>query len=549
MTVDTNLQHEPSLPALLDRRRVLDCCWIFLAWAAPAALLHPFQNTPFVDDWVYAWPVQRLLAHGDLRLLDYSGSLNLVQVLWGALFCLPFGFSFTALRLSTWLCGAVCLWSTYLLLQELRVSRRDSLIATAALGAYPIFFVLSYTFMTDVPFLAAMIGSLLAFVRALRRQHNGWLAAAVSCAALSVGIRVIGLVLPVAMMMTLLVHAGPWGRRRARFLWPLAVFAFFGLLAWWHHGHIERIADLTWIENAPQRRLRDLRLYGWRLLPSMTVCTATFLAGAIGLALLPLVAAWTRGRRRLWSVLVFAALGLLVLAMPKLHQSYLPPLAPHATWALEELGATEPLVPGFEAFSQPRWFVWSISTAAFASFSLLLGGLLRRARREHAFFWWVILIQFLLFSLLWLFYDRYALSLLPLFTALLLSADELRRPRLAISLLGVMALDSFLGVRDHLNYNRALWQAVDEMGRLAPISQIDGGYVVNGWLQYAHPENAPRDAAGAVAVPMMNVRSRLPYRIANRPLQGYHVIRSIPYRRWLGRSGSIWLLEQDRPSR
>ena len=98
-----------------------------------------------------------------------------------------------------------------------------------------------------------------------------------------------------------------------------------------------------------------------------------------------------------------------------------------------ELGTTEPLVPGFEVFSQPRWFVWSITAVAFASFSLLLAGLLRRVCREQAFFWWLILGKFLLFALLWLIYDRYALSLLPLFMALLLSAGELRRQRLAVS--------------------------------------------------------------------------------------------------------------------
>ena len=42
------------------------------------------------------------------------------------------------------------------------------------------------------------------------------------------------------------------------------------------------------------------------------------------------------------------------------------------TWTLVELGTTEPLVPGYEVYSQPRWFVWSITAVAFASFSLLL---------------------------------------------------------------------------------------------------------------------------------------------------------------------------------
>ena len=183
--------------------------------------------------------------------------------------------------------------------------------------------------MTDVPFLTAMIWSVLAFVRALHRQDDGWLWVAVFFAALSVGVRVVGLVLPAAMMIALLLHAGPWGRRKARYLWPVVVFAFYGLLLWWHHGHTEHIADLTWIKNAPQRRMQDLILYGWRLLPSATITAAVFLAGAMGLALLPVVAA-ARGRHLLWSALIFLTLWLLILAT---QMSYFPPLALGGIWA------------------------------------------------------------------------------------------------------------------------------------------------------------------------------------------------------------------------
>jgi hypothetical protein len=98
-----------------------------------------------------------------------------------------------------------------------------------------------------------------------------------------------------------------------------------------------------------------------------------------------------------------------------------------------------------------------------------------------------------------------------------------------------MALFSLIGLRDHLSYNWALWQAVNAAGHFTSISQINGGYIVNGWLQYAHPKNSPRDKSGAVAVPWMNVADdgTSPYLIANRRLRGYLVIQSIPYRRWL----------------
>jgi len=34
-----------------------DCVWIVLCGALVEVALWPFQDTPFIDDWVYAWSV------------------------------------------------------------------------------------------------------------------------------------------------------------------------------------------------------------------------------------------------------------------------------------------------------------------------------------------------------------------------------------------------------------------------------------------------------------------------------------------------------------
>ena len=47
--------------------------------------------------------------------------------------------------------------------------------------------------------------------------------------------------------------------------------------------------------------------------------------------------------------------------------------------------------------------------------------------------------------------------------------------------------ESVAATRDHVRYNAALWGAVDRLlKRGVPASDLNGGYVVNGWLQYAH---------------------------------------------------------------
>ena len=189
-----------------------DCAWIVLCGALVALLVRPFQDTPFVDDWVYAWSVQRLLDGHGLQILDWSSHPNFAHILWGALFCVPFGFSFVALRVSTWVAALLALCALHLLLRELGVARRDAFLGTAVLGLNPIFFMLAATFMTDVPFLAAFLWATFALVAAIERRSDRWLAVFVVLSSVAAAVRVVALVTPIAALLTLVLHGGAWGR-------------------------------------------------------------------------------------------------------------------------------------------------------------------------------------------------------------------------------------------------------------------------------------------------------------------------------------------------
>jgi hypothetical protein len=111
---------------------------------------------------------------------------------------------------------------------------------------------------------------------------------------------------------------------------------------------------------------------------------------------------------------------------------------------------------------------------------------------------------------------------------------------------GVFLILGMIGVRDHLAYNRALWSAVSYLHEQGVKDiDIDGGYVVNGWLQYAHPQNAKRDNHGDVQVNWVNAKDlQGPYRISNHPMNQCQAMKVIQYHRWLGRSGSIYVLRK-----
>jgi hypothetical protein len=409
--------------------------------------------------------------------------------------------------------------------------------------------MLSYTFMTDVPVLTAMVWSMLGLVRAVQRKQDRWLIVSVLFACMAAGIRLVGLVTPVAMLLVLLFHSGQWGRYRGRFLLAgLAPFVFMAMLLWWYKGRVVHITDMSNVMNAPITRIEYAAKYSLQLLPVMLGRTSVFVIGTVGLTLAPLTAGCIN-RTLLTRTAALPVLFLLAFGCFFSEQNDFLLLAPGSTWAIGELGATEHLTPDYEAPHAPVWLSMLIITPAFISGAIWAATLLRRrCKTGESVILWNIAGHFLLIALLWLIFDRYALPLMMLGIVSLLASGVRVRRKTASALLVLIACISIVGLRDHLAYNQALWQAVERLRSIgAQDVDIDGGYAVNGWLQYAHPQNAPRDAAGRILVSSVNANIPSRYRISNATPDGWRCLEKIPYQRWLGRPGGIYILEQENP--
>ncbi|MBY0280331.1 glycosyltransferase family 39 protein [Candidatus Binatia bacterium] len=524
---------------------IVDCALILGCGVVVALLLRPFQDTPFVDDWVYGWSVQRLLGGHGVEVMDWSSHANVAHVLWGALFCLPFGFSFTALRVSTWTAALLGLCGFHLLLRALGVERRHAALGTALLGANPVFFILSATFMTDVPFVVLAIWATLALVTAITRHDERRLwAFALLCSA-AMAVRVVGVVLPIAALLALLAHGGTWARVPRRVAIVASPLAFFALLAWWSATRMVHIADLTWVPGSPTFRKRFL-LESLPLLPAFLAQTVLCAAGTLGVALLPLVAATVQRRHLRRAARAGAVLALIVVAAWLCGITWPGALEPGFIWTFGELGATEGLVAGKPTPLVPASLAANVTAIALASSTLATGIGWRRLRASESFLAWSLAGHVGLAAFLWLFYDRYLLVLLPLAIPLVLRGAAPLRERTMLGGIVVLALMSVLGTRDHLAYNAALWRAVDGLrARGVPVQQIDAGYVVDGWFHFARPDEAPRDARGERIFSWLTAPGGLlPWQIANRPLPGWQVVDAVPYTRFLGRSGAIYVLRR-----
>lgn len=518
--------------------RLRDCLVIIITSVLLSLLLRPFQNIPLIDDWVWAWPVEHLMKTGQVASLEYGGNhVIFTQVFWGALFCIPAGFSLSALRVSTWVLAVIGLCLLYLTLRDQKVSRRDSLIGVAIVGFNPMFFVLQYSFMTDVPFLTFLVATVFTLQRAVQRRSDGWLVTSVLLASAAGGIRSVGAALPLAAFLVLLFHSGRWGRHPLRLLASLVPLAALYAMFVWRERVSVAFADLSGSGLAPENARQNMLTYAIPELPISTVATVGTLVVTVGLALLPISLAWVRRCR--WTILA-GALVLLLVAWWRLPGSF-HCLPSGSTWQWNELGGLQ--LPNRPKHHPPLWLDVAMSILAVVSSGVLLSlGARKSAVRPAAA--WLMLGFCGLIAILWLFYDRYGLPLIPLALLLLLPGRSIPYPRLAIAATVLLAVISLIGLRDNLLVDAAKMRAFEMLrGRGIAIPDIDAGYSINGWLQYGHPENIRMDEEGKPQVVDLTTSSPPRFQASFRPMPGGVVIDTVPYRRWMGPSGAIYLLE------
>ena len=120
--------------------------------------VNPLGEFALNDDWFYVDAVKRFSLHG-FTMGNWITPSLIGQVLYAKLFTSLFGFSLSVLRLSTLLLSGVGMLFFYLLLRALQLPHQKVFFISLLLFFNPLFFHLSFTFMTDIPALAfAIVG-------------------------------------------------------------------------------------------------------------------------------------------------------------------------------------------------------------------------------------------------------------------------------------------------------------------------------------------------------------------------------------------------------
>jgi hypothetical protein len=492
---------------------------IAAVWAAIALAIGPFVDIPVNDDWMFGGSVAALLAGEGLRVPGaFHGiivSPLLTQTPWGALFCLPFGFSFIALRVSTLTFGLFGLAILFAVLRQAGCRRPLAVTAALALAVNPLFVALSGTFMTDVPLTVLMLAAVYAFTQSFWVESRGWLIAGIGLSFAAVLTRQTGLA---PLIGYAIAHAVKTKFRPVPALLGvipliLGIGLLFAYQAWLtasgrgpaveHLARIHAIDPADLVSWAIHFLLFAFPYLGLAALPALPVAGplqpgmwrtggARLALAAMGLAsMVALAFLWVKNDLLpvMGNIILETGLGPLTQRDTLLLKINLPTAGPGtaAFWlivtACAVIGFTALVIAcgtGFqpgrapaatEWSRDPAWLRWMAAGTALGYWAILT---VRSYQNTEIF-------------------DRYLLPIIPLALVLLATAAGRAGPGpmpawrtgLAAVFLIVMGGFSVAGMHDYLAWNRARWAALHHLtdDLRVPPTNIDGGYEFNGSME------------------------------------------------------------------
>jgi hypothetical protein len=495
---------------------------VILVYCAVYFIVRPLTDAPVGDSWVYEHAVTHFNRTGAVQFPGFTQAIPLAQVLYGVAWSRLFGETSPALDLSTTLLGMLGSLLFYGLARRCGAAGWLAALATALIAFNPCYLFLSFSFMTEVPFLVTILASYLAFTYANNGTdpHRGWLWLSGAAAAVGFAIRPFAGATITGEAAALLLdnHDGSGARWRPKMRSTLPLLtALTVCAAFWTWFTI--INPGPWMLEYDEQRLRTY----FTFIPLRSYLTAGLLEPAVylGIVLSPLailhsIRHWRRctmlasailassitiirfGQEPIWDLERITCFGgshgALVLSGPQQHD-----FSVNLGWLLLILGAV-----GFAGIFN-AWCV-AIQNSKPMLWAVLFSGI----------------IYWLAIPLLWLFADRYDLLLLPAACLPLALAPLPRRSVTVIFGTLMTAILAFASVGGLVSYHRTMQMIVTETEALVrqgiPRSQIDAGYSLNGRDLYVYPVRGRETARDEPPIPLIIGSPVAPYVISTSPM-------------------------------
>jgi len=249
--------------------------WIAFLVLAPAlavaiAIVDPLREFMSQDDgWAYARMVEHLLKTGEYRLDAWSAANMPVQIYFAAGLAKVFGYSLGLLRVATLLLLVAGLAAFVALLRELEVEAPAAAVLALGLLASPLVAMLSFTFMSDVQFMAWLLVATWLYVRGIRRGSDATVVLASLAAGCAIGTRQFGVAVIGGLLLAGLLarpaQRPPWRRLLLGAVVPLLV-GLWQLRAGYTEPNFTqavRLHEQSWFLTRPP--LVSAREAAWRI--------------------------------------------------------------------------------------------------------------------------------------------------------------------------------------------------------------------------------------------------------------------------------------------
>jgi hypothetical protein len=481
------------------------------------------------DDWGYAWIARDLANTGHIHYNGWASSMLGWQLYWGALFIRLFGFSFTALRFSILIVATVSVFVLHRLFSRCGMTLRNATLATLAICSGPIFIPLSFSFMSDMGGLLALVLCFYGCVRAVQASSRNNAACWLFFAATSNIL--LGTVRQISWLgILVVVPSTTWLLRRWRtpfvlgiLLWIIGAASVAGFSAWFSHQAYS-LHEAFFAGSVEAHRLVQWAVV---LLRSGLALSLMMLPILISFLLLGNGSYRPRFRTRI-PILVFVAttltISLLAAYLQRTHHS-LRMITPFSNNVVTARGLVDlPDLLGHRADVVPIWIRIILLGLIAASLAAVAVVAMRRGRRPdgvrptHALSSWQLVVLFGPFTASYLLllitrgnlFDRYLLPILVV-SAILTVRFYQRFIRadltgLTAAFVLIIAAFSVAAMHDLFATGRARLVAAAKLQAMGiPRSGIRGGFEYDAWTQL--------ETAGFINDPRINV-----------PLGAYHPV-------------------------
>ena len=161
-------------------------------------ILLPFKAQTAGDDYFYAYSVKKTLETGHIQISEAATAASVFPIIWASLLSALFGFSFETLHASTLFFLPITSVTAFFLLREFKVKSRMALFGSIFFISIPFIFQYAFTFLTDFPFLALEMLSLLFLAKGLKSGSPKGLLLGSIVSSLAFLTRQVGIFIPIS---------------------------------------------------------------------------------------------------------------------------------------------------------------------------------------------------------------------------------------------------------------------------------------------------------------------------------------------------------------